>query len=153
MNSKLDLQQSVKLVGELRKNADWHTFHAVTFRCRKFYAFGSAFTTHLHVRHLGARPGEVLRLAQLQPIFEFLRYIRTTERRHWAFDGGQTVRGFRWASDVRDRNIYIGVILKEVRLLLLCGNFKDVDKWIRDDLLRCKVPMIYTISWLSLIHI
>ena len=31
MNSKRDLQQSVKLVGELHKNADWHTFHDVTF--------------------------------------------------------------------------------------------------------------------------
>jgi hypothetical protein len=146
MNSKRDLQQSVKLVGELHKNADWHTFHELTFRCRKLYAFGDAFTTHLHVRHLGTRLGEVLRLAQLQPIFEFLRYMRTTERRHWAFDGGQTARGFRWASDSRYRNIYIGVIRKAC-LLLFCGKFKDVDKWIQDDLLRSKVPMIYTISW------
>jgi len=149
LNTKQDMRQAVRVVGELHNRIDRHTFHDLTFTCRKFYTLGNAHTTYLHVRHLDVRAGEVLTSAQLQPVFEFLRHMRATrveDRRHWGLDG-RTVRGFRWASDVRERNIFIGVVRKETHLLLLCGSFVDVDRWMRDYLKRCGVPRAYRIAW------
>ena len=129
-------QQALRVIGELQNHRDTTSFHEETFVCRKFFAIGNGqYTTHVHVRILANRPGEILSSRDLQPLFYFLRFLQKMSpgtRDTWLLHH-QHIRSFRWASN--DCNTFVFLSTKDKKLLVLISpNYANGLEWMQDEL-------------------
>jgi hypothetical protein len=146
-----DMNQALRVVGQLHSGRDSTTFHEETFTCPKFFLVGpERSTTRLNLRHLSFRPGEVLRSTDLESLFHFLKFLRRVkpvERCRWLIpqDANSTrVRSFRWAS--RDSNVFVSVLVRGSRLLVvLSEDYESGRKWVEHELSNQK--LLHTVSW------
>ena len=151
--SRHNMNQAVRIIGQLHLHRDLRTFHEETFTCRKFFLTGPDVATyHLNVRHLSFRPGEIIGSSDLESLFYFLRFLRKTPpqvRNRWfsSIPSNQIqARTFRWAS--RDRNDFVTAIVRGNRLLMvLSKDYESARRWIEYDAQSAGRHLLHTVSW------